>query len=189
MTALFAMLAACQAGAETAEVEQALTSGDCVPGGNYTYAKLPPLPLWDGSKPIAKDGQLFLDVADWRVNTKASGVGYHVGVLADPGNGQILWAATIPDGKLPSFRMGGPDRPQIGDCCRPPPCPCRGCCDAGALSSYMARNFLEASLRYVEVPDHAAAAAGDMKTLGSTSTSLDYFPDNTGGLNTGGLKL
>lgn len=161
ITALFATLAACQA-AETAETEQAL-SGDCVPGGNYAYAKLPSLPLWNGYKPVAKDGQLLLDVPDWRANTQSSGAGYHIGVLTDPGTGQILWGATIPDGKLPTFRMGSPNQPQIGDCCRPPPCACRGCCDPGATSSWMARNFLEASLRFVDVADNAAAAAGALK--------------------------
>lgn len=159
----FVLLAACQIGADTSEIEQAATSGDCVPGGNYQYAKLTSLPLWDGKKPIAKDGQLVLDVADWRKDTNTSGTGFHIGVLAEPGTGTILWAATIPDEKLASFRIGTPNRPQIGDCCRPPPCPCRGCCDAGLESSWMARNLLEASLRYVDVSDNAAIAAGPLK--------------------------
>ena len=159
----FVLLAACQLGEDTSEVEQAATSGDCVPGGNYQYAKLPSLPLWDGNKPYAKDGQLFLDVADWRKDSNTSGKGFHVAVLTEPGTGKILWGATVPDGKLASFRMGGPDRPQIGDCCRPPPCPCRGCCDAWLESTWMARNMLEASLRYAEVPSNAATAAGALK--------------------------
>lgn len=157
------LLAACQTGAQTTNVEQAATSGDCVPGGNYEGAKMPSLALWNGEKPDAKDGQLFLDVADWRKNTQSSGEGFHVGVLTDPGTGEILWGATIPDGKLGSFRLGTPIKPQIGDCCRPPPCPCRGCCDGDMMASWMSRNMLEASLRYIDVADNAAKAAGLLK--------------------------
>lgn len=149
-----ALLASCQTGTpETNDVEQAV-SGDCVPGGNFVGAKTPPLPMWNGQVPAAGPGQIFLDVADWR----AKGVGYHVGVLADPGKGEIVWGATIPDNKLAAFRAGASGtQPMIGDCCRPPPC-CRGCCD-----DWMAPNLLEAALRYVEVPANAAAAAGKPK--------------------------
>jgi hypothetical protein len=157
------LLTACQTGADTTNIEQAATSGDCVPGGNYADAKLPSLPLWNGSTPDAKEGQLFLDMPDWRPNTQSSGVGFHIGVLADPGTGKILWGATVPDGDLASFRVGVPIQPQIGDCCRPPPCKCRGCCDPGLMSSWMARNSLEASLRYLDVRDNAMEAAGPLR--------------------------
>ncbi len=161
------MLVACQVGtSQTGEEEQAVTtSGDCIPGGNYAGAKLPALPLWTGAKPPqAGAGQLFLDVPDWRANTAYSGVGFHVAVLTEPGTGKFLWGATIPDGKLSSYRAlaVNPNQPQIGDCCRPPPCGCRTCCDPGFLSNWMARNFQESSLRYIVVPDNGAAAAGPL---------------------------
>jgi hypothetical protein len=154
--AVLAVLAACQAGADqTTDVEQAVaTSGDCIPGGNFTGAVAPPLPLWNGYKPTPQPGQILMDVADWRANTQSSGVGFHVAVLADPGTGKIVWGATVPDGKVASFRTGG-IQPQIGDCCRPPPGCCRGCCD-----KWMPANLLEAALRYLPVADNAEAAAG-----------------------------
>jgi len=163
ITALtFMLLAACQTGSETTnDVEQAATTGDCVPGGNYDYAKLPALPLWNGYKPTATAGTIYLDVPDWRVNTQSTGVGYHVAVLTKPGTGEIVWGATIPDGKLGTFRALGGNQPQVGDCCRPPPC-CRGCCDQWLVSNWMARNFLEVSLRTIDDAEHGAAAAGSI---------------------------
>lgn len=158
---LLGLVGACQAEAIETSVESAASSEDCVPGGNYIKATLPALPMWNGSKPIAKPGQMFLDVADWRVNTQSSGVGFHVGVLVDPGAGTIVWGATVPDQKLGSFRGPG-TQPSLGDCCRPPPCGCRGCCDNGLVAKWMARNLLEAALRAHVIPDHAAAAAGDL---------------------------
>jgi hypothetical protein len=160
------MLAACQTGAtQTADVEQAATSGDCIPGNNYQDAKLPSLPLWNGSKPpAAGPGQVFLDVADWRANTQSTGEGFHVGVLADPGTGEILWGATIPDGKLGTFRAASSIdvRARVGDCCMPPPCGCRTCCDKGLVASWMARNFLEVGLRTVDDRAFGAEAAGPL---------------------------
>lgn len=158
---LFLIFAACEIADQTTEVEQALTSGDCVPGGNYQGAKLPSLPLWNGYTPPTNDGQILLDVPDWRKDTKTSGKGFHVAVLTEPGTGKILWGATVPAEKLPSFRL--PNRFVVGSCCRPPPCECRGCCGEELESTWMARNFLEASLRYVDVADNAATAAGPLK--------------------------
>jgi hypothetical protein len=166
ITALFVLLAACQTqttDSQTNDVEQAATTGDCVPGGNYQYAKLPQLPLWTGATPpAAGPGQVYLDVADWRPNTQSTGIGFHVAVLTDPGTGQFLWGATVPDGKLASFRATGGARPRVGDCCFPPPCGCRTCCDQWLQSTWMARNFLEVSLRTVEDAQHGAAAAGPL---------------------------
>ena len=166
ITAVFVLLAACQSATtepQTNDVEQAATTGDCVPGGNYSYAKLPPLPMWTGSAPpAAAAGQVYLDVADWRPNTQSTGIGYHVAVLADPGTGQFVWGATIPDGKLGTYRgFTTPNRPRVGDCCLPPPC-CRGCCDQWLVGSWMARNFLEVGLRTIDDADHGAAAAGSI---------------------------
>lgn len=168
MSVSLLLFAACQVGqTETGgDVEQAVTtSGDCIPGGNYVGVKLPSLPLWNGAKPQAAAGQVFLDVPDWRPNTAYTGQGFHVAVLTEPGTGKFVWGATIPDGKLGTYRAlsANPNQPQIGDCCRPPPCGCRTCCDQGLVSSWMARNFQEASLRYVVVPDNGAAAAGSLK--------------------------
>lgn len=160
-----ALLVACQTTStettETNDVEQAV-SNDCVPGGNFLGTTTGPLPLWNGQKPVAAPGQIFLDVADWRKSSTSSGVGFHVAVLADPGTGKIVWGATVPDGKLATFRASNPGvQPMVGDCCRPPPCGCRGCCD-----DWMAPNLLEAALRYVEVPANAAAAAGPASGFG-----------------------
>ncbi len=153
-----ALLVSCQnSSTETGSVEQAV-SGDCVPGGNYVGAKTPALPLWDGKLPDSEPGQIFLDVADYRKNSKTSGEGFHVVVLADPGKGELVWGATVPDQDLGMLRSNPGARPMVGDCCRPPPCGCRGCCD-----DWMAANFLEAGLRYIEVPANAEAAAGPWK--------------------------
>lgn len=93
-------------------------------------------PLWDGTKPSAQPGQVLMDLADWREDSASSGAGFHVAVLADPNAGEIVWAATIPDGQLASFRGGGTVG-QIGDCCRPPPPCCRGCCRLDSVDSYL----------------------------------------------------
>ena len=159
------LLVACQTGTTESGVEEqaVATNGDCIPGNNFAGAKLPALPLWNGSKPTASPGQIFLDVADWRPNTQTTGQGFHVAVLVDPGYGKFLWGATIPDAKLQSYRASVlivPTQPQVGDCCHPPPCGCRTCCDPGLMADWMARNFQESGLRYVVVPDNGANAAG-----------------------------
>src|SRR4051812_8246059 len=95
MTLSLVLLAACQTGTSQTGVEEqpVTTSGDCIPGGNYPGAQLPALPLWNGSKPTPAAGQIFLDAADWRPNTAYTGVGYHVGVLVEPGTGKFVWGA------------------------------------------------------------------------------------------------
>lgn len=168
ITALTLMLAAaCQIegpAEETETVEQAAITQDCVGGGNYTGKTLPALPLWTGATPpTATSGQIWIEVADWRPNTQSTGVGFHVAVLAVPATGKFAWGATIPDGKLGSFRAASGNRPRLSNQPRLPPCACRTCCDQALVNNWMARNLLELSLRAIDDPEHAAIAAGPLK--------------------------
>ena len=102
-----------------------------------SVAAVEALPRWDGQTPAPATGQRFIDLADWRESTPQSGPGFHVAALVDTANGQIVWAATVPDGELARFRAGNPVG-QIGDCnCRPPPCGCRTCCRPEAVASHL----------------------------------------------------
>lgn len=131
----------------TTSVEEAVT--DCTPGGNYKYAKLPPVYWWNGyAPPQASAGQLYLDYED------PSYSGTHLAFLVDPGKGYVVWVARLKDSSLQQYRatITGGLTPYIGDCCRPPPPPPGG-------TDWIARFVLEAGLRYLQVPDQAVNAA------------------------------
>lgn len=132
----------------TTSVEEAVT--DCTPGGNYPYAKLPPVYFWNGyAPPKAASGQLYLDYED------PAYPGTHLASLVDPGKGYVVWVARVKDASITAYRYSIPSsEPQIGDCCRPPPPP-----PGGGTSPGIARYMLEAGLRFLQVPAQAEVAA------------------------------
>ena len=138
--------AACQTNEQTTAVEQA--ASECHPGGNFPYAKLPTMNMWNGQTPWAGPGQLLMDQKDPYVP------GRHYAFLVEPGKGKIWWGVIVPDQQLPAYRASVHSvEPMIGDCCRPPPPPPGG-------SDWIARNVLEAGLIYLEVPFIAEQNAG-----------------------------
>lgn len=107
---------ACQV-TETSSVEQ--YASVCSPG-SYPNAKLPKMNPWVPGqwKPTATAGQAWIDHADPFVQ------GRHWAFLVDPGQGVVVWGATVNDNNMPAYRAGlQGTEPMIGDCCRPPPPP------------------------------------------------------------------
>ena len=147
--ALVAMTACQTEELGTSSIEQAVN--DCTPGGNFPGAKLPQMSWWNGKTPVATAGQMYIDYRDPTVKG-----GRNLAFIVDPGKGQIVWGAVVLDKDLPAYRASAPAsrEPRIGDCCRPPPPP------PGGGTDWLARFTLEAALRYQEVPEEAAAAAG-----------------------------
>lgn len=63
----------------------------------YCGQGMPPTPYWDGKVPKATGKQIFLAYRDVAAPQE------WVGVLAEPANGKLVWAARVPVGDLGLF--------------------------------------------------------------------------------------
>jgi len=147
MTALWGALVlatSCQV-EQTAQTTQELTS-DCVPGGNFPYAKMPIYKMWDLSPPPTPSATgsfvvFQLASGDW------------LAALAETGSGKITWAVEVKNVNLDKLLANLSARGQI-DVPRVPPHPNPGGTDD------VARVILEYALRSQAQWNYAFDAAG-----------------------------
>ncbi len=142
--ALVVTLAGCATEPTTSTSEHALK--DCIPGGNFTAAKMPNQPPWDGAEPPSPGPKGGFVV--WQ---QAQGEHWNA-VIANPSAGEVTWAVTVAPSQIGQFLAKASVHGKINVGRVPPP--------IGPIGDdWMARYALETQLRVEPVHDQAMPAS------------------------------